>query len=85
VSRKSQLHTDESRLYTELGKEFASHEKVHHSRKEYVRDGYIHTNTVENVFSVFKRGMKGVISTVAKRICTATLPSSISAIIAARL
>ena len=59
VSRKSALHTDESRLHVEVGKEFASHDTVRHSTGEYVR-GLVHTNTVENVFSVFKRGMKGV-------------------------
>jgi len=59
VSRKSDLLTDESRLYVETGKEFNSHETVKHSAGEYVR-GVIHTNTVENVFSVFKRGMRGV-------------------------
>jgi transposase-like protein len=59
VSRKSNLHTDESKLYTATGKEFASHETVKHSAGEYVR-GDVHTNTVENVFSVFKRGMRGV-------------------------
>ncbi len=25
-----------------------------------MRDGYIHTNTVEGYYSIFKRGMKGV-------------------------
>ena len=30
VSRKSELHTDESRLYTEVGKEFAAHRTVKH-------------------------------------------------------
>jgi hypothetical protein len=63
VSRKSALLTDESRLYIEVGKEFASHDTVRHSAGEYVRyeaDRVVHTNTVENVFSVFKRGMKGV-------------------------
>lgn len=59
VSRKSDLYTDESRLYFETGKEFNSHETVKHSAGEYVRD-IIHTNTVENVFSVLKRGMRGV-------------------------
>jgi transposase-like protein len=59
VSRKSKLHTDESKLYVELGKEFASHETVKHSAKEYVR-GDVHTNTVEGFFSIFKRGMKGI-------------------------
>jgi transposase-like protein len=59
VSRKSDLHTDESRLYTELGKEFAKHQTVNHRSGEYAR-GNVHTNTVENVWSVFKRGMRGV-------------------------
>jgi transposase-like protein len=56
VSRKSALLTDESRLYIEVGKEFASHDTVRHTAGEYVRyeaDRIVHTNTVENVFSVF--------------------------------
>lgn len=60
---KSTLYTDESRLYPETGKKFASHSTVKHSAKEYARveEGIvIHTNTIENVFSVFKRGMIGV-------------------------
>ena len=59
VSRKSILHTDESKIYTVLGTEFAAHATVIHSKNEYVR-GNVHTNTVENVWSVFKRGMKGI-------------------------
>ena len=59
VSRKSGLHTDESLIYKELGKEFALHKTVNHSQQEYVR-GNTHTNTIENVWSVFKRGMRGV-------------------------
>ena len=59
ASRDSELHTDESRIYTYLGKEFDAHKTVIHSKLEYVR-GKVHTNTVENLWSVFKRGMKGV-------------------------
>ena len=59
ASRKSILYTDESRLYTETGKEYAKHETVKHSANEYVR-GIVHTNTIENTFSVFKRSMRGV-------------------------
>ncbi len=58
-ARKSRLHTDESRLYTETGEEFATHETVNHGAKEYAR-GDVTTNTVENLFGVFKRGMVGV-------------------------
>ena len=59
VSRKSELHTDESRIYTSLGTEFAAHKTVNHRSLEYVR-GTVHTNTVEGVWSVFKRGMRGI-------------------------
>lgn len=59
VARETKLYTDESKLYTDVGAEFAAHETVKHSIKEYVR-GDVHTNTVEGVFSIFKRGMKGV-------------------------
>lgn len=59
VRRESTLHTDESKLYTTLGGQIAKHDTVKHSDGEYVR-GDVHTNTIENVFSVFKRGMHGV-------------------------
>jgi len=59
IAREAKLYTDESRLYTAMGEYFGGHETVTHSRGEYVR-GDVHTNTVENYFSVFKRGMRGV-------------------------
>lgn len=59
IARESRLHTDESKLYHRVGKEFAAHETVAHSRYEYVRDD-IHSNTIEGYFSIFKRGMRGV-------------------------
>jgi transposase-like protein len=61
-SRKSELHTDESKLYTRVGKEFAAHKTVEHSWNQsgfYVgKDGQT-TNAVENFFGNFKRSMKG--------------------------
>lgn len=62
VSVEAKLYTDQSHLYTEVGKSFADHQTTNHSKDEYVRyegDAVIHSNTVENYFSVFKRGMKG--------------------------
>ncbi|MGE0062871.1 MAG: IS1595 family transposase [Xanthobacteraceae bacterium] len=59
IMRESRLHTDESRLYTKVGANFAKHETVNHSGKEYAR-GDVTTNTVEGYFSIFKRGMRGV-------------------------
>lgn len=66
IARESRLMTDESRLYIKVGKEFGAHETVTHSHDEYVR-GDVHTNTVENYFSVFKRGMRGVYQHCAEK------------------
>lgn len=60
VRKWSTVHTDESRLYSGLIKEFAGHNRVHHTRGEYVSKSGATTNNVENFFSVFKRGMRGV-------------------------
>jgi transposase-like protein len=69
IAREARLHTDESRLYLGVGKEFAAHKSVKHSADEYVRIEYpitgepaefVHTNSVEGFFSIFKRGMRGV-------------------------
>lgn len=58
VAKESRLFTDESRLYWREGQHFAEHSTVKHAAGEYVR-GDVHSNTVENVFSIFKRGMRG--------------------------
>ena len=59
VSLDATLMTDEAKMYVNVGKQFADHQVVKHSVREYVRKN-AHTNTVEGYFSVFKRGMKGV-------------------------
>ena len=59
IAREAHLMTDESKLYMQVGWDFATHHTVTHSHGEYVR-GIAHTNTVEGYFSIFKRGMKGV-------------------------
>lgn len=53
--------TDELRAYPKAMGEFVNrHEKVNHSKGEYVRFGTdIHTNTVESAFSLLKRGIIG--------------------------
>jgi len=55
----SHLRTDQANMYRAIGRQFASHEAVDHSREEWVR-GDAHTQTVEGFFSIFKRGMTGV-------------------------
>jgi transposase-like protein len=65
INRESHVMTDEASRYSKIGSEFAKHDVVDHSRKEY---GYtdretgtkINTNTIEGYYSIFKRGMKGV-------------------------
>lgn len=59
IARETRLHTDESRMYNLVGREFAAHETVVHSQHEYAR-GDVTTNTIEGYFSIFKRGMRGV-------------------------
>lgn len=59
VDPRSRLHTDESRLYPQVGKEFAAHETVQHTGGEYAR-GDVHVNSAEGFFGVFKKGMSGV-------------------------
>jgi transposase-like protein len=66
IAKESTFHSDESRLYYGYSAHFAAHETVKHSRNEYVR-GDVHTNTVENYFSVFKRGMKGTYQHCAEK------------------
>jgi transposase-like protein len=61
VDRASHLMTDESPVYTRIGREFSGHSTVNHSIGEYVTTGgFKHSNTAENFFSIFKRGVIGI-------------------------
>jgi len=59
ASCESLLATDEAPVFDRPGWQFAAHYSVNHSQDEWVRD-WVHTNTIEGYFSIFKRGMKGV-------------------------
>ena len=59
IYRNATLVTDESRLYTQLGREFVDHQTMKHVAQEYVNALGFTTNNVENFFGVFKRGMRG--------------------------
>ena len=60
IDRASHLMTDESPIYTRMGREFNGHSTVNHSMSEYVtHGGFKHSNTAENFFSIFKRGVIG--------------------------
>lgn len=66
IAADANLMTDEAKQYVKLGKEFASHESVMHSRGEYKR-GNAHTNTVEGFFSLLKRGLVGTFHHVGEQ------------------
>ena len=59
IAKEAKLTTDESRLYSAVGKEYAAHDTVLHGAGQYVV-GDVTTNTVEGFFSIFKRGMRGI-------------------------
>ena len=60
ADRQSWLMTDDHNGYKAVGREFSQHSADAHSVGEYVRAaGFVHSNTVENFFSIFKRGIIG--------------------------
>jgi transposase-like protein len=65
VKKEATLMTDEFGAYYGLGKEFARHEIVRHSHKEYSR-GDVSTNCVEGYFAILKRGITGIYHHVGK-------------------
>jgi transposase-like protein len=67
VNRHSGIHTDKARVYYGAHRVFlGGHRTVDHSRSEYVR-GDVHTNVVENFFSILKRGIFGVYQHVSPK------------------
>lgn len=64
ADRVSLVATDEGAGYTDL-KHFYPHETVHHRSGEYVR-GNVHTNNIENFWSLLKRGVVGTFHKVSK-------------------
>jgi len=63
------LITDELPAYKQVGKAFIlGHETVTHRTGEYVRAGTdIHSNTVEGVFSLIRRGVMGTFHSISRK------------------
>jgi transposase-like protein len=60
--------TDEHTAYPRATKPFSGHQTVTHSIKEYKVPGTdVHTNTIEGVFSLIKRGVMGTFHSVSKK------------------
>jgi transposase-like protein len=68
VNLKSRLMSDESSAYAGIGREFSGgHHTTVHSRREYAKPGGIHSNTIESVFSLIKRGVMGTFHSVTPK------------------
>lgn len=58
VPKGSTIYSDEAPVYTHL-KKFYTHDNVKHALNIYV-EGNVHTNTIENFWSILKRGLYGI-------------------------
>jgi transposase-like protein len=58
IHHDATVYTDAASLYTHINEYFLQHLKVNHSASEYVR-GEVHTNSIENFWSVLKRTLTG--------------------------
>lgn len=69
ADRSCRLITDEHMGYRRVGTAFqGGHETVNHSEGEYVRLGSdVHSNTIEGVFSLIKRGIMGTFHSVSRK------------------
>jgi transposase-like protein len=71
VSKDAHLVTDDYLMYRGIGRKFAKHDRINHSRKMYARMGndgvVIHTNTIEGSFSLLKRGVTGTFHSISKK------------------
>ena len=65
VPKGSTIYSDEAPVYNHL-KRFYTHDNVKHSLNIYVEGG-VHTNTIENFWSVLKRGLYGVYHQVSEK------------------
>lgn len=66
VDKRAYILTDEYVSYNGLDQEFAGHDSVCHSAKEWAR-GDVNTNTVESSFALVKRGITGIYHNVSKK------------------
>ncbi|MEO8145993.1 MAG: IS1595 family transposase [Bacteroidia bacterium] len=66
VSKSARLITDEHHAYRDLKKKYRKHQLINHSEKQYVV-GDVHTNTIENYWSVLKRTIHGTYHQVSAK------------------
>jgi hypothetical protein len=66
VDTESVLMTDTANTYVKVGKEYAHHGVVDHSKKEYGR-GLYYTNSIEGCFSLFDRMVMGIYHNISPK------------------
>jgi len=66
VDSESVLMTDTANTYVAVGKEYAHHGVVDHSKKEYGR-GFYYTNSIEGCFSLFDRMVIGIYHNISPK------------------
>jgi transposase-like protein len=59
--------TDEHPAYQGIADQDTKHETVNHKQKEWVKAGDIHTNGIENVWSLLKRSVMGTYHKISKK------------------
>lgn len=70
---KKTIYTDDASAYKALRSDKdTTHDSVNHSQEEWVR-GQVHTNTIEGVFSLFKRSIVGAYHQVSAKHLSAYL------------
>lgn len=68
VTKGLTVYSDEASAYNTLGRNGYDHQKVNHSAKEYV-NGVAHTNGIESVWAVLKRGYDRIYHNWSKKHC----------------
>lgn len=72
VDEDATVYTDEFGGYNKLSREVAEHDKVQHSKYEWVR-GDVHTQTIEGAWSIRKRSIRGTYTSVSPKYLQAYL------------
>ncbi len=66
ITDGSTVYTDQNSGYSELNRKGYRHESVDHGVGKYIKD-QVHTNEIENFWSILKRGFIGVYRRMSKK------------------
>lgn len=66
VKPDSTMLTDEHHAYNKL-RPIYKHETINHREKQYVRDGWVHTNTIEGYWNLLKKQIDGIHHSVSPK------------------